>query len=74
MLASEGGHYHVVKLLLLNKDLNINIQKSNGMTALMFACANGHHQVVELLLSKNPDIEIQNNNGWNALMTASRYG
>ena len=37
MLASEGGHYHVVELLLLNKDLNINIQDNNGMTALMFA-------------------------------------
>ena len=72
MLASEGGHYHVVKLLLLNKDLNINIQKSNGMIALMFACANGHYQVMELLLSK--DINIQDNNGWTALMFASCYG
>ena len=72
ILASEGGHYHVVKLLLLNKDLNINIQKSNGMIALMFACANGHYQVVELLLSK--DINIQDNNGWTALMFASCYG
>ena len=74
MLASEGGHYHVVKLLLLNKDLNINIQDNNGVTALMFASGNGHHQIVELLLSKDPDINIQNNDGWTALMAACHFG
>ena len=74
MLASEGGHYHVVKLLLLNKDINISIQDNNGVTALMTACRNGHHQVVELLLSKDPDINIQNNDGWTALMFASSNG
>ena len=74
MLASEGGHYHVVKLILRNKDLNINIQHNDGWTALMGACLTGHHQVVELLLSKDPDISIRNNDGWTALMTASRYG
>ena len=74
MLASEGGHYHVVKLLLLNKDLNINIQHNDGWTALMGACLTGQHQVVELLLSKDPNINIQNNDGWTALMFGSRYG
>ena len=74
MLASEGGHYHVVKLLLLNKDINISIQDNNGVTAMMTACHNGHHQVVELLLSKDPDINIQNNDGWTAFMLASRNG
>ena len=74
MLASEGGHYHVVKLLLLNKDININIQDNNGWTALMTACCKGHHQVVELLLSNDPDINIQDNDGWTALMNASRNG
>ena len=75
MLASEGGHYNVVELLLLlNKDLNINIQDNNGVTALMFASQSGHHQVVELLLSKDPNINIQNNNGVTALMLASQNG
>ena len=74
MLASEGGHYHVVKLLLLNKGLNINIQNNNGGTALMFASLLGHHKVVQLLLSKDPDINIQSNNGVTALILSSRYG
>ena len=73
MLASEGGHYNVVKLLL-SKDPDINIQNNDGVTALMFASANEHHQVVELLLSKDPDINIQNNDGWTALMLASCNG
>ena len=74
MLASEGGQYHVVKLLLLHKDLNINIQNKYGWIALMFASCYENHQVVELLLSKNPDINIQNINGWTALMLASANG
>ena len=75
MLASEGGQYHVVKLLLLNKDdLNINIQDKYRWTALIIASTNGHHQVVELLLSKNPNINIQKNDGWTALMFACDNG
>ena len=74
MLASEGGHYHVVKLLLLNKDPDINIQNNKGQTAVMLASRYGHHQVVELLLSKDPDINIQDNNRETALMVASDNG
>ena len=74
MLASEGGQYHVVKLLLLHKDLNIDIQDKYGWTALMIACTIGHCQVVDLLLSKDPGINIQKNNGWTALMDACHIG
>ena len=73
MLASEGGHYHVVELLL-SKDPDISIQNNNEWTALMFASSCGLHQIVELLLSKDPDVNIQNNNAVTALMAACRYG
>ena len=54
--------------------ISINIQNNVGVTALIFASANGHHQVIELLLSKDPDINYQNNDGWTALMLACCNG
>jgi ankyrin repeat protein len=47
MVAAQGGHLEVVKLLLA-KGAN-PAAKYQGMTALMFAENGGHHEVVELL-------------------------
>ena len=37
---------------LLSKQADVNIQNSDGFTALMVASHNGHLQVAELLLSR----------------------
>ena len=73
-LASESGHYQLVKALL-EKDPDINIQdEAIGRTPLMVASAKGKYQVVELLLSKNPEINIQRKDGATALMLACLSG
>ena len=69
--AAKIGNTEVVKLLL-KENVDVNIQKENGVTALMLASQKGHTQVVKLLLKENADVNIQNNNGWTALMIASQ--
>ena len=45
MLASNG--YTQVVELLLKANADVNIQATNGATALMVASCNGHTQIVE---------------------------
>lgn len=66
-----------------NNDINlvkerldqINITDEFGITALMYACAEGHIDIVELLLEKVNDdyIMIHNHFGSTALMLICRY-
>ena len=67
MIASQNGHFQVVKLLL-KEHANINQKEENRWTALMIASQNGHFQVVELLLKEHADINQQKKNGWTAPM------
>ena len=71
--AARDGNIDAVEVLL-KKDVDINIQDENGVTALMLASQNGHHQIVELLLKEHADINQQNENGVTALMVASLIG
>ena len=47
--ASKEGETEVVKLLLQNDKININLQNKYGYTALMWASYKGETEVVELL-------------------------
>jgi serine/threonine-protein phosphatase 6 regulatory ankyrin repeat subunit B len=49
-IASYNGHGEVVKALLANNKLDVNLQHIDGTTALWMASQNGHVQVVEALL------------------------
>jgi ankyrin repeat protein len=42
----------MVKLLLDKQDIDINVQDTNGWTALMHACRYGNTEVFKLLLDK----------------------
>lgn len=60
----EGVEY------LISQGANINLQNSNGNTALMEAAQEGNLEVVKYLISKSANISIKNSNGKTALMVA----
>src|SRR5690606_2102738 len=53
---------------------NIDIQNSDGDTALMMASQYGNTEIVKLLIENNANIHIKDNNGETALIWALRCG
>ena len=49
MRSASQGHERVVELLI-RRGAEVNLQDSNGVTALMMAAFFGHHAVVSLSL------------------------
>ena len=72
MTAAGHGHERLVELLLRH-GAAINMQDSDGDTALMDA-AYGHERVVELLLQRGAEINLQNRKGFTALIVAAGQG
>jgi ankyrin repeat protein len=62
MLASLNGHTDVVKLLL-DRGAKIDLQRSDGATALIVAAQNGHEEVIKILLERGADRGIKDNTG-----------
>ena len=54
MLACQGGHLEVARLLL-ERGAAVGAQRRDGVTALMMACMKGHVIVTRLLLEKGAD-------------------
>lgn len=52
-IASEHGHVEVVKLLLAQDDIDMNLPDLDGQTPLAWAACNGHSSVVNLLLERD---------------------
>ena len=68
MLASLNGHVEIVKMLLKQEGINVNVVDKNGFSAILLASANNKPEIVEIL--KNYDgieydeqrlIEVRNN-------------
>ena len=55
ILASEGGHYEIVELLLL-KGAKVHHKNKDGFTALIFAIKKGYYEIFELLISHGANI------------------
>ncbi|KAL9951394.1 hypothetical protein ACROYT_G044048 [Oculina patagonica] len=56
--AARFGWHEVVEALLSGRNIrSLNQKNSNGLTALHFACIEGHDRVVELLLSLGATVE-----------------
>eukprot|EP00833_Pecoramyces_ruminatium_P003637 jgi/Orpsp1_1/1177669/evm.model.c7180000062374.1 len=58
----------IVKLLLKQPGIEVNIQGIKGDTALMLAVHKGYTDIVKLLLDRPIDVNIQNSEGSTALM------
>lgn len=55
---------------LLDAGADYNRKYYKGMTATMFAAANGNADVLKVLLAKNPDLKVANDEGQTALQMA----
>jgi acyl-CoA-binding protein len=59
--AAKNGSLDDVRQLL-SSGMDINMQNEEGMTALHWACENGHAEIVSLLLDNNAKMDIQERN------------
>jgi len=71
VVAAQYDHMEVVRTLLQNQHIAVNLQDYSGETALMKASSGGHAGVVKTLC-KRPDVDvnIQDKEGWTTLMHA----
>ena len=77
--ACESGYVVVVRLLLENlESTELNARDSNGKTAFMTACINGHKKVVNLILDhalyRNIHLNARCRSGLTAFMEACKSG
>lgn len=59
--ASDRGNLDILKIILNAKDININLQDSEGQTALFYSSSCGHKSCVRLLLEHGANKEILDN-------------
>ena len=68
ILATIKGQLEIVKYLLENKQVAVNMKDNNGQTALMGASRKGHTEIVRYLLSRSDTkVNMQDKGGWAAL-------
>lgn len=75
--ACAKGELEVVKKLLENPDLDVNVkdERFNGWTPFIHACENSHFDVMEVLLNdQRIDINGVDNDGYTALSYACANG
>jgi len=68
--ASSEGHVEIIKLLLGQSGIDVNVKDKDGTNSLMAASARGHADAVELLLKAGASVNEQNIDGHTALMFA----
>ena len=55
--AARGGNDEIIKVLLEQPKVKVDVKDSYGKTALHVACSEGQSRVCQLLLDKGADIE-----------------
>lgn len=70
LYAAENNHLNIVKYLLENQHVKVDIRSSRGETALIFAASKNHLEIVKYLVNKHADMEIRQSDGRNALLLA----
>jgi ankyrin repeat protein len=66
MVVSQNGNAEIASLLL-EKGANADLQRSDGITALMVASMNGRTDIVSLLLNKGANPDLKTNEGKTAI-------
>ena len=56
------------------KGAKVNMQHSNGASALFVASLNGHTETVKFILDKGAKVNMQRSDGVSALIAASQNG
>eukprot|EP00944_MAST-04C_sp_MAST-4C-sp1_P002154 g2154.t1 len=73
MKAAFWGHDHVVKYLLNDLKVSLNVQDVDGDTALHDAAKFGHIGVIKLLVDGGADSTLKNNKGQTPKDVAAEY-
>ena len=58
----------------MEKQADVNQKRSDGTTAIMGACKNGHSKIVELLLEAKAEIGVTRVDGTSEILLACRGG
>lgn len=74
ILSAQDGDLEMVKQLVEEENVVVNIQATNGSTALMAAAWYGHLHIVQYLYHQEANINLQDNDGSTALMYAALNG
>lgn len=74
--AAQFGHTYIVKLLLAQPNIKLDIITTTGTTALYIAAQNGHDDIVKALLPYTDEKMLNHtaNNGTTALLMAAQKG
>ena len=70
LYAVQKNHPEVVKLLLDQDDILVDLKTSVGLTPLQAACYQGYRNIAVLLLDKGADVNAQMNGGFSPLYMA----
>ena len=73
-VAAAKGQVDMLKYLMAQPDVDVNVQESRGSTALMLAATNGNGPVIAALLEKGADLKVASNDGSTALHRAAAAG
>jgi len=68
--AISAKEIELVKLLLKQPNIDVNVKGTKGDTALIIAIEEGYTDIVKLLLDRPIDVNIQNEEGYTALIIA----
>ena len=68
--AVKNNHLDVVKWLLDQRGIQVDLKKNNGWTPLLMACHGGYRSIVTLLLNKGANVNAQGNEGFSPLYIA----
>jgi len=71
IVAAAGGQEAMVRMLL-QRGASVNLQDSDGVTALMEAAGNGHTTIAQALLDAKADASLRGIDGNTALMAAEQ--
>ena len=73
-IATANGNLQIIKYLIENQNVDINLKGSGNWTPLHYACKNGSLPIVEYLISKGAQIDAKNDYWETPLHIASYFG
>ena len=74
LIASEKGYSEIVKLLLDQEKIDVNVVDYFGESSLIKASEHGHLEIVKLLLQNNAKVDQINDDEQSALLLAAKKG